>query len=118
MARIIGALRSLCLTVRDVVIPPELPELAPAPTEPDVWQDTVHPAASSSTEKTVQAWLNQAVAPVPLDGCHHCDLPPGDHDGRRYAALVGLHWWTEPSGEQATSRRKARDRAAGQETSC
>lgn len=115
MARIIGALHSLCLTARDFVIPPEV-DLTPPEPEPDVWQDTARPDDSASAE-AVRSWLDAAVPPVPEDGCWHCDRTPAQHgllpmeSGLQYAALTGEHRWVPPNQMQITGRRKARDRA-------
>ncbi|GAA1765761.1 hypothetical protein [Streptomonospora arabica] len=125
MNRIRTALHEAYLTMRDFAAPPEL-EPAPAPVQPraaapEPHTDVVHPTGTDPTEDTVQAWLDGVVAPVPEDGCFHCDLPPYKHgvkveghkapdlgdDGFRYAALVGKHQYAEPTIFQINQRRRA-----------
>lgn len=116
MNRIRTALHEAYLTVRDFAAPPEL-EPTPAPIQPraaapEPHADVVHPREADPTEDTVQAWLDAAVAPVPEDGCFHCDLPPGQHHGFRYAALVGKHQYAEPTVFQINQRRRAHSQGA------
>lgn len=124
MNRIRQALRDMFLTAHDFVIPPEpapprrplRPMVAP---EHDVFAAVAHPDPDRSTEATVQAWLDSAVAPVAEDGCRHCDRTPAEHgllpmeSPVAYAALIGEHTWTPPHMAQTTQRQTARHRAQG-----
>lgn len=122
MNRIAQALHEMCLTARDFVIPPQsAPARRPlrpmVPPEHDVFAAVAHPDPDTTTNATVQVWLDSAVAPVPADGCRHCDLPPEGH-GVRYAALVGPHPYTEPTVDQASARSKGRGYQAGRWKPC